>query len=521
MAKTLRSKLIYLPIAVLAFFLLSFSLGEVPVHLNQDEMMFGLNAHSISHGLRDYYGNKLPFYFWHLENFWATPVTVYFASLVLSFLPLAESTIRIATVLVGVVSTLLMFALVKEIFGKKPGLLSALLLATTPAFFINSRLLLDNIYPLPFVLLWLLLLRKYLDTRRADYLAGATLSLGLGVHSYHAAKIMMPVYFLATLFLALRDKKGKKKDILFAIFTFLIPILLFIPWLSKHPDTLLSQVSYAGSIDETIRVDEGLSGVFDIERIGTFLSSYPTYFSPRTLFFEGDRTLVHSTGKTGVFLFPTVILLAFGLLEIFYKRKDTFSKLIVFGLLTYPLAPSLVDDPQRVSRGLVVIPFAVLLFVYGAHFLLKTRKKMFRHLLYFVFLLSFIELLFFFNDYFGEYKERSYSKFNYDIGGAVESALRSTEIRNVDEVYLDDDIPFVLLYSDFYQKKLAIDADKKIELFDFSEEEFTTHGPGSLFVIRWDNAPKSREREIDGFERIEVIREPDGNESFYVFYNSK
>lgn len=521
MAKLNKTKIKYLLLVVFSFIFLSFSLNLTPVHLNQDELMFSLNANSVAENLTDYYGNRLPFYFRHLDSFWATPVVVYLTSFVLKFFSISEATIRLSSVLVGVVSTLLMFALVKEIFNEKLALLSSLFLLISPAFFINTRLLLDNIYPLPFVLLWLLLIKKYLDKNNFIYIFFASLSLGIGIHSYHAAKIMMPVYFVATAFIVFKKAKDKKKDTLMAFVGFLIPIILFIPWLVKYPQTLTSQISYVGSIDRTIEAERGILGVFNPERLGTFVFSYPTYLGPNILFVEGDRSLVHSTKMVGAFTFPMFILFIFGILNIFYKRKDLFSKLLLFGFLTYPIAPSIVNDPQRISRGLVAIVFSVLIFAYGAKFLMDRKEKMFRHLLLATLFLSIVSFFFFWSDYFGAYRKRSYTHFNKNIGGALESAFKSTEIREVEKVYLDDEIPFITYYSDFYQEKLNLNLTENVKYFDFSKEDFTTYPEGSLFVVKAKNAPATRDVTIGDFERIEIIREPDGVESFYVFYQTK
>ena len=183
--------------------LLTFRLDKVPVHLNQDELGFALNAYSIKTGLTDVSGNFLPFYFWHLGSFWATPIIVYITSLVLLFFPISESTIRISSAAIGVVSVAIMMILTKRIFKKELfAILSGLFIITTPVFFIHSRILLDNLYPIPFVLAWLLLLYIFLEKKVPGFLIFSGLSLGIGFHSYHAAKIMMPVYFLASIIFA-------------------------------------------------------------------------------------------------------------------------------------------------------------------------------------------------------------------------------------------------------------------------------------------------------------------------------
>ena len=140
-------------IFIISLILFSFALGDAPVHLNQDELMFGLNAKSIATTGRDYYGNSMPFYFWHLGSFWATPIIVYLTSIFLKFLPLAESTISMSSVFVGTISIYLIMVLVEKLFkDRRLTIVSGVLATITPVLFINSRLLLDNVYTIPFVL---------------------------------------------------------------------------------------------------------------------------------------------------------------------------------------------------------------------------------------------------------------------------------------------------------------------------------------------------------------------------------
>ena len=104
--------------------------------------------------------------------------------------------------------------------------------------------------------------------------------------------------------------------------------------------------------------------VINIERLKAFSLSYISYFDPKVLFFEGDRNIIHSTNVVGAVLFPISFLLVFGIIEII-RRKDNFAKLILFGFLSFPLAPSLIADPQRISRALVVSVFIAIIVSFG------------------------------------------------------------------------------------------------------------------------------------------------------------
>lgn len=207
MEEIVKSKVIKkILIAVLAASLVLiyfYRLNLVPIHLNQDEMMFGLNAYSIAKFGHDFYGNNYPFYFWHLGSLWATPIIVYTTSFFLKFLPFNEETIRVSGAVVGLTSILLMSLLAKKNFkGSFYSIITLVIAGTVPVLLINSRVLLDNIWPIPFVLLWLILLKIW-DGKKKNghfYLFLAGLVLGIGIHSYHAAKIMMPVYLVFSTF---------------------------------------------------------------------------------------------------------------------------------------------------------------------------------------------------------------------------------------------------------------------------------------------------------------------------------
>lgn len=298
---------------------------------------------------------------------------------------------------------------------------------------------------------------------------------------------------------------------------FMLPIVVFIPWLIKYPDTLLNQVSYIGSIDKSVQVGSGLQGVFNLERLQSFVTNYFTYLSPKILFVEGDRSLIHSTGKVGAFVFPVAMLLVFGILKVLKDKENWFGKLLLFGFLTYPVAPSIVNDPQRISRGLVVIPFIVLLGVYGFNFLYNQKDRIFRWLLAGILALNAVLFVSFLADYFGNYRVRSWWWFNGNIGGMYESIIKSTKIRDVNFIYLDQNIYFARDYFEWYKVKLGAQGLSEI-LFDPRVQDFTDFPRGSIVALRVADVPRDKSQRIGDFEKIEILRESDGTESFLIYY---
>ena len=151
--KQISKKILFLVFAILLG-LYSYKLNASPVHLNQDEMEFSRNAYSIARTGKDITGKTLPLYFWHLDSFWAKPVIEYITAGFFLFLPLNEVTTRLPSVFVGLLSIYLIMVLVYEIFKEKRfSLLAGLVAATTPFIFVQSRILIEYIFTILFVIL--------------------------------------------------------------------------------------------------------------------------------------------------------------------------------------------------------------------------------------------------------------------------------------------------------------------------------------------------------------------------------
>ena len=137
-------------------------LGSAPVYLAHDEVVFALNAQSIAATGRGMEGGWLPLSFHVAGNYWATPVNIYLTALFLKVLPISETSIRLPGVLIGLVDVVLMYFVARRLFGREVlAIVAAVLLTLTPSHMIHSRLGVDHLYPVPFVLGWLLLLLSF------------------------------------------------------------------------------------------------------------------------------------------------------------------------------------------------------------------------------------------------------------------------------------------------------------------------------------------------------------------------
>ena len=247
------------------------------------------------------------------------------------------------------------------------GAAAALLLAATPAHLINSRVAMDFQAPLPFILAWLLCLLSYLRGGRRVLLFAAGAALGIGIYTYIAAYMLMPIYGLLTCMVLWRRREPLGNYWLLAA-GFLLPLLCCLPFLVSHP-TVIHDVfwHYQRDKPQSAGAIGLLGGFFTYDRFATAASIYWGFWNPRFLFINGPDSM----WAAGAFLLPIAGLLAVGMVAAWH-RPVPYGVLLIGGLLTAPIPASLVGDGEAIHRAAAVLPFGVLLAILGLQHLLTT-----------------------------------------------------------------------------------------------------------------------------------------------------
>src|SRR5262249_53091101 len=149
---------------------------------------------------RDLRGEMLPLYSQTAEHSWYQPLVIYLTALVLKVAPLSERAIRLPTVAIAIVDIVLIYLVARRMFRSEwLGVGAAGMLALSPGHFIHTRYGMDYIYPVPFILGWLLCLVLYAERRQPWLLAVGATVLGIGFYCYISSIVMMPVYFALTI----------------------------------------------------------------------------------------------------------------------------------------------------------------------------------------------------------------------------------------------------------------------------------------------------------------------------------
>jgi 4-amino-4-deoxy-L-arabinose transferase-like glycosyltransferase len=514
---SLRRALVAVLIAVPIVWIYGRGLGDAPVYLHHDEVLVALNAHAIAETGRDPTGARLPLYFRNVDGVLQTPVSIYCTALVFKLLPVSEASIRVPSVIVGLVTVVLMYFLARALFHTDTlAVIAAVLLALTPALFIHSRLGFDHHYPALFVTGWLLGLVAFLERPRLRSLFLATLTLGVGVYSYLASLVMMPIYFCLTCAQLLERHRRTARVWLVAIAGFALPLTLLVVWTATHRAQYAQSVGTYKLYDSSkLNPLQGLHEMLSYTSLTERSSVYYTAFDPSFLLFGGDTSMVHSTRRAGVFLFPVGAFLALGLYRILTRRRAWWELLLVAGLLVSPLAAAIVAEPYRISRQMVMIPFAILIATRGVEWGLGATHRAWRIATIALLAAVPIQFALFNRDYMTDYRVRSAGWFEGNIRGAVDAVMAREPIGSPRPVYFGTDIA----WSDSYWQLYAVkhrrpDLARQVRLFDPKAVDAATFPAGSFVISRYVEPLHAAFERTAGLRTVALLPEPNGSVLF-------
>ncbi|HEX9016877.1 MAG TPA: hypothetical protein VF960_12870 [Chloroflexota bacterium] len=384
--------------------LLCWRIGEVPPLLNQDEAGFGLASYLLTTTGRDYFGNLLPAFVGYFDNhqlggamlaYWAIPFVKLFG--------LSIPTLRLSMVALSLVG-LALFALLawKLSVDRWVALAGTVLLATSPLFFMQSRQFLEMLLPIPFIVGWLICVRAY-DARGDESLiviAGAV--LGLAYYSYGTARMVAPLYLALTLVLYLWLRKCSWRAAAGSVAVFCLLMVPAAVFVGREPHLYLERFRSLSWLSD---------GMTPPAIVAAFAGHYVAAFDPGDLFLRGDASLVHSTGRSGVFLLAGAPLALAGLITMArsaVRKRDGFSTLVLLSIALFPAPLALLEEVHSPARATYLLPLYGVVCVAGIQSLARWRPRASRGkaLLLVLALAYTVEAGMFISDYFEGYPGR-------------------------------------------------------------------------------------------------------------------
>jgi 4-amino-4-deoxy-L-arabinose transferase-like glycosyltransferase len=444
--------LVALLFAVGTLALYAWRVGDAPVYASPDEMIIAINAQHVATTGRDLDGTLLPLYFraqapGDAREGWFMPLVFYGIALVLRVAPLSVASIRLPSVCVGVADVVLMFLVAEVLFAKRwLSVFAAVALALTPAHFILSRYALDYLYPVPFVLAWLLCVARYRKADDPRWLLAAGLCLGIGFYSYIAAVVMMPVYVVLTA-LVLWRMGAPRSRYAYVAAGFIAPALGAFVWLARHRDALSSTFERYELYDPAHATRlRALRAFLSFTHVEEMVTVFWSFFNPAFLFLTGDRQMMFSTRRAGVFLIAIAVLLVLGIRRVIIGTPSALAPILLLGFITAPLAAVLVPEPAAMVRAVELMPFAILLATIGLQELWSAgaadlarnafRQSAARVAAITLLILIPVQFAVFARDYFGDYRERSAPWLGGNFEGALDALSARAEQQRAPAVYL-------------------------------------------------------------------------------------
>ena len=349
-------------VVLLALVLRVWQLDDLPAGLYCDEAGNGYNAFALGSAGIDENGTAWPLYVWSFGTSYKNPLFIYSAIVPVKLLGLSAFSVRLTAALFGVATVLAMFFLGRAVFGAWVGLWAALFLAVAPWHLHFSRIAFELI-AFPLLIVWATtLLVRFTQGRRT--LPAALGLCALAVYAYAPAALFVPLFLIGFGVLFLPELLRHWRQFLIALAVtgaVLTPAAMFFAKQSQTGTVYFRRTTFL-DVNQPWR-----------EQVERFGRNYAEFFKPRFLVEEGDPIFRHAVRNFGELypLYVPLVLLGAGAALL---RRDRASKLLLWWLALYPVAPSLMNEIPSASRGIIGAPILCLLAGIGFAALLRALR---------------------------------------------------------------------------------------------------------------------------------------------------
>ncbi|CAN5171980.1 hypothetical protein BH11PAT1_BH11PAT1_1300 [soil metagenome] len=357
-------------IVLLGIFLRFYQLGTIPSSLNWDEVSWGYNAYSIAQTGRDEHGYFLPSSFRAFGDY-KQPVYLYLDVLPILLWGLTGFAVRFPSALIGSITSIAVFFLVRELFfaEKRKDILSltaAFLFAISPWSIQFSRIAFEANVGIGFTIAGVALYLYGLNRQKLWIMVMGTVVMSISCYTYLSHKLITPLLFAGLLVFSSSYLKKSKRILVVLCLVFTLANLF---WIIDSRTTARGRSVLFTSAQTQILKDSAqeliadndshdtLGKVLHNRRLvyaNTFLKNYIAHFSPNWLFILGDNPRHHPPGMGNLYLISLPFILM-GMVLLFknYRMQALF---IFYWLLLAPIASALTVDSPNTTRSMVFLP---------------------------------------------------------------------------------------------------------------------------------------------------------------------
>lgn len=545
MEGSIMKKTILLLIIALAFLLRLFKLGVNPPALYWDEASLGYNAYTIATSGKDEHGEFLPSARFMAFGDYKPPGYIYATVPSIWLFGLNEFSVRLPSMLAGLLMVVLTYFLTKELFGKsKVALLASFLLSVSAWAIHFSRAAFEANLAAFFNLAGIYF---FLLSRRKKWnLMVSAVFFVLSFYTFNANRIIAPLLLASLCFIDFRRIISiSRKWIITAI---IISIILLLPSISylNSPESRLrfQEVSIFNNLEPVKVANERIATdgsswwakLLHNRRVlfaGDFIKHYFDNFSLRFLFTHGDvnpRLAVQTMGQLYVWELPFLLVGIYALV----KRKEKNLPVILLWMLIAPIPAATARETPHALRILSILPTFQIIIAYGLYQLVSSTiggalsghpRGVFNafYLLLFVicFLLS-VNIYYYLHDYYIHYPRDWSGEWQYGYKQMVEYVSKIEN--NYDHIYVTNSLGRPYIYFAFYkyypQEKFLQDRNSKRDWFGFwdvkalgkiqFELDTLTNASGRILLVNTKgNIPGD-------FKILQIIKNPLGDDVFWI-----
>lgn len=457
-------------ILLLAGILRFYKLGSNPPALSWDEAAWGYNAYSLGLTGKDEFGRFLPLNYFESFGDFKPPVYAYLTVLPVKIFGLTEFATRFPSALFGVLTVLLTYFLVKEIFGIKKKvqlpLVAAFLLSISPWHIMLSRAAFEanvaSFLIVAGVTLFLAGIR-----RKNRFLILSAVCFALSLQTFNTARIFVPILIIVLAIVFRKQLWQQRKMSLIALAAGFLIILPAIPFLfSPQAKLRFKEVNIFSGSDVVIVANQevvndgnvGWSKLIHNRRWGyarKYLRHFFDHFNPAFLFFKGDgnpKFSIQDVGQLYLWELPFLIL---GVLLLFKQKRGYWWLIILWLFLGIVPAATARETPHalRIETSLPTWQILTALgVVAGLDWLKKLNlKRNFKFLiLVFSFSLLILNVVYFQHNYWRHYPIKFSGEWEYGYKPALEF-IKETE-GDYEEIWFADVLGRPYIYFLFYQQ---------------------------------------------------------------------
>ncbi len=431
-------------ILVALIFLIGFSvriigITDYPNGFNCDEASIGYEAYSVLNYGIDRNGNSWPVF---LEA-WGSGQNALYMYIIMPFIKLFGLTVlsvRLPMALIGCISLIVMYKLLKENKNKKIAIIGLAFFAICPWHIMKSRYGLEsNVFP-DLALLAVYVFINGIKKQKNIWIYISAVLFGLCAYAYGTSYYFLPIFLIPLLFILTRKKEITLKQSIISltiIFIISLPIILmlFINTFDLDPINI-GKITIPRLEDNRY---EYLTVLSAQNKIKTLLNNFKQSIS--ILIFQNDGFCANTLKTYGIIYLFSIPITIIGLVHC-YRKKDNINLIFnIWFIVAFILM--FICEPNINRMNIMYIPL-IYYTIIGINELIETLNWC-KYILIAVYVLSFIcfQIKYYHTDFTN----------TYTFVDNVEEVIKYTKDINAETIYFDYSFKEPYIYILFYNKE--------------------------------------------------------------------